>query len=71
MVFTKKEKNELLEYVALNLKSECNISLEESRSLVKKSILETKMKTSPSFIAHCSIGQLVDMVKGERQLTRV
>lgn len=69
MKFTKKEINELLEYVALNVMNAYGISLEESRELVKNSVIVSKIKTAPNFIAHCSMSQLVDMVENERLLS--
>ncbi len=59
----------MLEYVALKLMDTYNMSLAESQRAVKNSTLVSKIKTAPNFIAHCSMSQLVDMVKDERQLT--
>lgn len=66
MEFTKEEEDKLLEYTAFRLMNICNMSLVDAREFVKNSILVGKIKTNPNFIAHCSMSQLVDMVRNER-----
>lgn len=71
MEFTKEEKEKLLDYVAINLMKSCQLSLAEAKKIVNSSIIVSKIETSPSFIAHCSMSQLLDMVKSDKQLTCV
>lgn len=49
----------------------CQLSLAEAKKIVNSSIIVSKIETSPSFIAHCSMSQLLDMVKSDKQLTCV
>lgn len=69
MKFTKEEKTKLLDYVAINLMKSSKLSILECKRIVNNSILVSKIESSPSFIAHCSMGQLLDMVKKDKQLT--
>jgi len=71
MKFTKEEKIKLLDYVSINLMKSSQLSLSEAKRIVNSSILVSKIESSPSFIAHCSMSQLVDMVKNDMQLTYV
>ncbi|TYQ18274.1 UNVERIFIED_CONTAM: hypothetical protein Cloal_0696 [Acetivibrio alkalicellulosi] len=68
MKFTREEKEKMLNYVASNLAEDCDLPMDESKIYVKNSTLVDKFNSSPDFIAHCSIGQLVDMVKKEKHL---
>lgn len=68
MNFNKQERNKLLDYVASNLMGSCDLSLHESKKMVRKSILSSKIESFPSFVAHCSMSQLVDLVKKDRRL---
>lgn len=68
MTFTREEKKKLLEYVADSITKECGITINESRNIVKNSMLVNKIDTAPFFVSHCSIGQLSDMIKKEKNL---
>jgi hypothetical protein len=68
MKFTGEEKKKLLGYVAKTITKDCGLPISESQKIVSNSILVDKIETSPLFIAHCSMGQLSDMVKKEKHL---
>jgi len=71
MKFTSEEKMKMINYVANNLTKDCGLPILESQKIVKNSILVDKIETSPAFVAHCSMGQLTDMVKKEKHLVCV
>ena len=62
MVFTKKEKYEIIEYVTHEVSEMHGLELSDASKIVKDSVLMTKIIKSPAFVAHCSVGQLVDLV---------
>jgi hypothetical protein len=68
MKFTESEKNQILLCVVMELMTSCNLLYNEAYEIVNRSILVKKMNKYPISIAHCSISQLVDLVKKDIKL---
>lgn len=66
MKFTREEKMRLLNYVTTSFMNSEQVSLEEAHEMVFNSSLVEKIETSPFIIGHCSLSQLLDIVRQKK-----